>query len=396
MADEKQKYQNIKAALSDGKTRTIYIGGLVIVIAVIVFAVGSFSGKRNAAHASGPASEVPKPPSVQTSMADAGLKPATPAYDKLVQAENEREAAKAKEQGGSAIPVIRPAADPKPQPQSQPQAAAPQSPQQSDNRQEEERKRKEAIDARIKSMTTQVNSLVAFWEPKGHVNLPVVRDAQGQHADTQGQVVSASSATSSSALAVNSSRPPVKKAGDTCYAVLDTAVNTDEPSPITATIQQCGELNQAKLVGKVDLPQNAQYAQKAQLRFNLINVPGQTTSLPVDAVAIDEATRRSALASDVDNHYFVLYGSLFASAFLGGFGDALIKGGQDEQIVTTPTGAVVQRTAYDTKKLVLAGIGNVGKQAGTNMGSVFNRPATITIDANIGIGIVFMTDLILK
>jgi len=49
-----------------------------------------------------------------------------------------------------------------------------------------------------------------------------------------------------------------------------------------------------------------------------------------------------------------------------------------------------------------AGLGNVGKQASTSMGGVFNRPPTITIDdkknpgAHIGIGIVFMKDLTLK
>ena len=386
MADEKQKYENIKAALSDGKTRTIYIGGLVIVLAVAAFSIWSFSAKKSAPRGA-PMSEVPKLPSVQNPTS-ADAKASTPVYDKLIQEQNQREAEKAKQEGGSAVPVMRTGTEQKPAAQPQPQqAAAPQPPQYQDNR-EEEQKRQQAIAARAQSMKNQVNLLIAAWAPKEHTNLPVV-GKDGQRNDAQAQASAASSAAATAAA----TRPPLKKAGDTCYAQLDTAVNTDEPSPVTATIMQCGELDQSKIVGKIEVAQNAQ---KAVLRFTNINVPGQATSLPMDGVAIDEGTRRTALASDVDNHYFLRYGSLFASAFLSGFGEALLKGGQDEQLVTTQTGAVIQRKAYDTKQMVLAGIGNVGKQAGANMGGVFNRAPTIKIDAGIGIGILFMSDLTLK
>lgn len=390
MADEKQKYENIKAALSDGKTRTIYIGGLVIVLVIAAFSIWSFSAKKSAPRGA-PMSEVPKLPSVQNpTLADA--KASTPVYDKLIQEQNQREAEKAKQEGGSAVPVMRGGTEQKTAAQPQPQQApAPQPlPSQGQDNHEEEQKRQQAIAARAQSMKNQVNLLIAAWAPKEHTNLPVVgKDGQRNDAQTQAQAVAASTA----ATTATATRPPLKKAGDTCYAQLDTAVNTDEPSPVTATIMQCGELNQSKIVGKIEVAQNAQ---KAVLRFTNINVPGQATSLPMDGVAIDEGTRRTALASDVDNHYFLRYGSLFASAFLSGFGEALLKGGQDEQIVTTQTGAIVQRKAYDTQQMILAGIGNVGKQAGANIGGVFNRAPTIKIDAGIGIGILFMSDLTLK
>jgi len=136
--------------------------------------------------------------------------------------------------------------------------------------------------------------------------------------------------------------------------------------------------------------------QRAVLRFTAINVRGQPTSLPLDAVAIDESTRRAALASDVDNHYFVRYGTMFAASFLGGIGDALLRAGQRETVIATTTGPIVSRQAFDTSQLALAGAASVGKQITSNSSGVFNRPPTITIDAGIGIGILFMTDLTLK
>lgn len=395
MADEKQKYANIRAALGDPKTRTIYIGGLVIVIVIGLFAYWSISAKKSAPRG-GPASEVSRLPDLKNAPpTDGAPKTATPVYDKLVEKENAHAAEQAKAQGGSAVPALRNTPEQK-QAAAQPQSAVQPTPQYQDTRQEEERNRQAAITARTNAMKSQVNLLITAWAPKDHINLPAAqKDAQRSGAQGQG---GGGTAQAAAVPAVAPPCQPVRKAGDTCYAELDTAVNTDEPSPITATIRQCGELDDSKLVGKVEVPQSgqSQVAQKAVLRFTDINVPGQPTSIPTNAVAIDEATRRTALASDVDNHYFLRYGALFASGFLAGFGEALLKGGQDEQIVTTQTGAVVQRKAYDTKQLVMAGIGNVGKQTGSNMSSVFNRPATIKIDAKIGIGILFMNDLTLK
>ncbi len=400
MVDEKQKYNNIKTAMADPKTRTIYIVGVSLVIVIAVFAVLSL--KKSVPRGEFPADEVPTLPKVQTNVSNGDKKQATPVYDKLIKTENQQEAEKAKADGASALPVMRTPVEQKPaaQPQTPAPVSAynPQSQTQDNAVHEEEQKRQQAIKDRMQLMRSQVNLLVASWAPKGHVNMTV--EAK-EKIDSQGAATTPAlkgAATAGSAVA----RSPLKKAGDTCYAELDTFVNTDEPSPVFATIQQCGELDQSKLIGKVEIPQNTQYAQKAVLRFTQINVPGQSNSLTVDVVAIDEVTRRTALATDVDNHYFLRYGALFGSSFLSGYADALLKGGQNQSIVTTTTGAIIQNTAYDTRQMVQAGLGNIGKQVAANMGGLFNRPPTITIDdkanpgSHIGIGIVFMSDLTLK
>lgn len=397
MSDEKQKYNNFKEALGDGKTRTIFIGGLVL---VLVIGFVAFLSIRKPAQTGGVNnSEVASLPAVNSPSDAADGKGATHKYDKLVEEENAKSVETAKENGTSAIPAIRTTPS-QPEPAQQPAQAQPQPvlppvpPPNPEAQREEDQKRQKALNDQTQAMKNQVNLLIGSWAPKEHMTF-AQKDVQGTAAagnNGGGQSASGASGNQAQATAI-----PTKKAGDTCYAELDTAVNTDEPSPVTATIRQCGVLDQAKLIGKVEVAQNSQVAQKAQLRFSSINVPGQATSIAVDAVAIDETTRRTALASDVDNHYFLRYGTLFASAFLSGYGDALIRGGQQEQIVaTTAGGAIVQRQAYDAKQLALAGIGNVGKQVSSNMGSVFNRPPTITIDAGIGIGILFMTDLTLK
>lgn len=392
MADSKLKYNNFRDALSDGRTRTIFIGGLVIVLVITIFAVFSYSSKKSSARTSAPASEVPKLPSVQTEIHNGPPKGSTPVYDKLIQEQNQQEAETAKRNGGSAVPIMRAGVEKQVEPpRSSTQTQQPQYPN-ADNGHDEAQKRTQVVAARVQAMKGQVNLLVNSWTPKEHIQIPLVtKDNQRASVGEQQSTVP------NTAQTAISTRPPTKKAGDTCYAELDTAINTDEPSPIMATIHQCGELDQSKLIGTIETNKNAQYSQSAVVHFTSINVPGQPTSLPIDAYAMNESTRRTALASSVDNHYFLRYGSLFASAFLSGFGDALMKGGQKQQLVITSNGsAAIQQDAYDTKQMVLAGAGNVGKQMASTMGSVFNRPATISVDAPIGIGILFMSDLTLK
>ncbi|KAG0163816.1 hypothetical protein DFQ30_010924 [Apophysomyces sp. BC1015] len=241
-------------------------------------------------------------------------------------------------------------------------------------------------------MAKQVELLITAWQPKDHQSFAVCVQATASTAaapgNAAGQQLASTGASAVTTAATPGGRTVVRAGDPPAFAILNTAVNTDEPGPVTATIVS-GALNGTRLMGKVEVGQNAQ---KAGLHFTVASIPGQQNSVAVDAWAIDPKTARSALASDVDNHYLLRYGTFFASSFLGGFGDALLKGGQGQHLIASPSGTVVQTDSYSNKQLVLAGVGNVGKQAGTNMANIINRPATITIDAEIGIGILFMAD----
>ena len=88
------------------------------------------------------------------------------------------------------------------------------------------------------------------------------------------------------------------KTGDILHAVLETAVNSKEPSPIMAKIVT-GDLKGTRLVGSIGVS-----GKKVVLQFNRANVPGLNKSLNISAVAIDPETSRTAMASEVNNHYF--------------------------------------------------------------------------------------------
>ena len=183
------------------------------------------------------------------------------------------------------------------------------------------------------------------------------------------------------------------KTGDVIFAVLDTSVNTDEPGPILATVVS-GRFKGAKLIGSFNLPSNAD---KMVINFNAMSVPGAPKTTSINAYAIDPNTARTALSSSTDHHYLLRYGSLFASTFLEGFGNAFQSAGTT--ITIGGTGGVQQTTVQSgvgrsVLENAVIGLATVGKSWGQVAQVQFNRPTTVELCAGVGLGILFTQDLI--
>lgn len=194
-------------------------------------------------------------------------------------------------------------------------------------------------------------------------------------------------------LQINTDQPIVK-AGSILFASLDTAVNSDEPGPIMATIVT-GPYKGTKLIGSIQnspaIP-GSNGPEKLILSFTMMNVPYLPQSIDVTAVAIDPDTARTALASDVNHHYVERYGSLFASSFLEGYGQAVTQAGST--VTVSPFGGTnTQFQQLNPEQEVAAGLGQVGESWGQQLGQTFNRKNTIEISAGISIGILFLDDV---
>lgn len=391
------KLGNFKNQLNDGNTRIKFFGGIIVI--VIASIVGYLLLKAGTAKkSSARESTVQNAPRSANTPVDIN-KPMSPEYEKLVNQLNASAAATALQNGTSSIPVLKGASSPDAAFPEKPEAAKASSPGNDPATaaatREQQQKQDQALTGKIAAMKNQINLLVASWQPKDHSSQQVKAIAQvatntSNSATSLAKTNAAATTTTTQNTSAQPQVAPLAKAGTVLYAVLDTAVNTDETGPITATIVQDGPLKGSKLLGQVEV---AKGAQKAILKFTIASVPGEYASRGINAYAIDPDTTRTALASDVDNHYMLRYGTLFASSFLAGFGDALIKGGQSSSLVSSTSGNVVQVDAYTTKQLLLAGAGNVGKSVATNMSDVINKSPTITINSGIGIGILFMSDV---
>lgn len=194
---------------------------------------------------------------------------------------------------------------------------------------------------------------------------------------------------------VNVNNPPQQaliKTGDVLFAVMDTSVNSDEPGPILATIVS-GKLKGSKLIGSFNLPSNSD---KMVISFNTLSVPGASKTVSISAYAIDPDTARTALSSRTDHHYLLRYGSLFASSFLEGIGNAFQSadttvtvggtGGGDN--ITVQNG--INRSVLQNAVIALSNVGQAWGQAAQQN---FNRPTTVQVFSGTGIGILFTQDL---
>jgi intracellular multiplication protein IcmE len=184
------------------------------------------------------------------------------------------------------------------------------------------------------------------------------------------------------------------KAGTVAYGVLDTAVNSDEPGPILATITD-GPLKGSRLVGSMapTTPPVGGFPEKVVLNFALMNVPSKPTSIGIQAVAIDPDTARTALASDVDHHYLIRYGTLFASAFLTGYAKVITSMGTTQTTAANGLSTTTITPQLSTRQQIFAALGQVGQVWAQAVAPYANLPPTVTVDSGSCLGILFLQDV---
>ena len=152
------------------------------------------------------------------------------------------------------------------------------------------------------AMTAEVKQLLSSWNPTAQQYVEVPNKAANQQGNVTGQ------AASGNLLSV---KAPLLQAGTILFGVLQTQVNTDQPSPVMATIET-GPYKGAKLLGSLQAA--GKHAKGVVLQFNTMTLPNYKNSISINAVAIDPNTARTALASDVDHHYLLRYWSIIFCA----------------------------------------------------------------------------------
>ena len=228
------------------------------------------------------------------------------------------------------------------------------------------------------AIQNQAQSLLVGWKPV--VQTTVIAPDSSDMMD--GAAAGGGGAASSQMTAF-----PYVKAGTIMFAVLNTGVSTDRPGPIMATIVS-GKLKGAKMLGNLTQTPDGQ---RVMLNFNMLMKDNWPKNVTISAVAINPDTASTALASHVDNHYLIRWGSLFAGNFLQGYASAINQSGtttiNNNQTTTT------NKPSYSPREKFLVGLGQVGQQISTVSGQWFNMKPTVTVDPGVGLGILFMQDV---
>lgn len=232
------------------------------------------------------------------------------------------------------------------------------------------------LDNRISALSSKMDSAISDVSDEWKLpNFSTIRGSLPMHAASTGVQYTKSQV--------------IIKAGTVLFAVLNTAINSDQKTPILATVIT-GKYKGTLLIGSF-----AREREKVVVKFNRMSLTTKDRTLGINAYAIDGDTADAALASDVDHHYLLKYGGLFAAGFLQGFGNAFANyrcvGAAECYVLGGQNGGAPRIT---TKEAVYRGLGQVGK----NLSEVFReearRPVTVTVKQGIGIGILFMSDVV--
>jgi hypothetical protein len=256
---------------------------------------------------------------------------------------------------------------------------------------EEESRRQQRIQELMQGMSGQAQSLVAAWQPPTMVHragsYSEDKAGSGKGADSAGGASRSSSTTTTTTTSAADTGMPLIKAGTIFFAILDTAVNSDYPdTPVMATVI-AGKYKGAKLLGKLSL---AQGQDKVSLNFNLIDMESWPKTKSVTAFAIDPDTARTVLATNVDYHYLLRYGSIIGTSFLTGYSSAITNAGTS---ATTLTGMTSTHPTLSPANKLAVGLGQVGTTLGSAVSNYVNTPNTVQVNAGVSIGILFMSDV---
>lgn len=250
------------------------------------------------------------------------------------------------------------------------------------------------------AMSKQMSQLIDSWKPssqkiagrfseppqqnQSNNNQPSSNGSQGQVQQGQTQLNKINNGKT------KPQKKPAIRAGDILFAVLDTGINTDRPGPIMATIVS-GQFKDAKLMGTLSVTNDHE---AVKLKFNRMIMPHWRHSQSINALAINPKTAHTALASSVNHHYLVRFGSIIASSFLQGVGEAVEKSGQTNVSGNGTTTQTVDN--FSTRDEALIGLGKVGEKMSGAAKKEFNRNPTVKVKPGTSMGILFMNDVIIS
>ncbi len=177
------------------------------------------------------------------------------------------------------------------------------------------------------------------------------------------------------------------KASDLTYAVLQTSIDSREDSPIRARIVS-GEYAGSTIAGSFK-----KTGDKVVVEFSVLNSDKFKRSIPINAVAMDLNTTKTALADSVNRHIPERLLWTMAGAFASGYADGLSD--SNKTTVISDTGAVTNVTGnLDTKDITKKGLAKSLEEGSNIINDTIPKTSTVKVHANKEIAVFFTSDLV--
>ena len=241
----------------------------------------------------------------------------------------------------------------------------------------------------------QIGDLFSQWggrPPQTDIVLPAAGpEATGDGAPGTTNVRGAATGVRSSSMAIPAASHAADAgkilipAGRGVFAHPVLAVNSDASSPVVMQADS-GPIAGDRMIGSF-----ARENKRLIIHINTVIHDGQ--SISTDGVVIAPDTMEAAVASNVDEHYLERFILPAAAAFVEGLGQAIATT-SNSVAVLSPLGGATTSTHLNLNR-------QLGVAAGTAAGQVANvlnqeapKGPTISLDANVAVGVMFLTPVI--
>jgi type IV secretory pathway VirB10-like protein len=169
--------------------------------------------------------------------------------------------------------------------------------------------------------------------------------------------------------------------GDILYAVTETHVDSDLPSPVTATVVS-GDLKGARVLGSFKL-----IGDKLSLSFKKIILP-DSKEMDIEGYGVDPYTQSASVKGKVNTHFFERWGALIASSFIEGLGDSISR--RNRRVYHTGETVIEEDLGRNIEDSMYEALGKAGERAATQVEKNFDRPPTVELTKGEPIGILIM------
>jgi intracellular multiplication protein IcmE len=249
--------------------------------------------------------------------------------------------------------------------------------------------------AQQQAYSNQINSLFSQWGgrmPRTDVVLPATQ-ADGDEPD--GTASASSPGVNTRVRGAGSAVPAVSRgedpgrilvpAGRGVYAHPVLALNSDETSPAVFQADS-GPLAGDRMIGT--------FAKQAnRLIIHISSVIHQGEQISCDGVVIAPDRMEASVASRVDEHYISRFVLPAAAAFVAGLGQA-IEQTSNSVAVLSPFGGATTTNHLNIQQQLGVAAGTASTQLGTIINQEAPKGPTISLEANVAVGIMFLSNVL--
>ena len=239
-----------------------------------------------------------------------------------------------------------------------------------------------------------INGLLSQWSgrpPVTDVVLPPptqtngTQPGQNGNAGTTGQggATPAPSAATDPAPAA-SAQHVIIPAGRGIFAHPILALSSDETSPVILQADS-GPIAGDRMIGNFS-------RENDRLIINISEIIHNGETISCDGVVIAPDTMEAAVASGVDQHYIARFLLPAAAAFVQGLGNALATTSNTTQVLS-PLGGATSVTNLNFHQQLGVAAGVAAAQIGSTLDQDAPKGPTITLDANVAVGVMFISDV---